>query len=243
MRPAVIAHRGSSFDFAEHTYEAYLAAIAAGADGFECDVRLTADDVLICWHDSDLARTSDGNGRISKMTWSQICEVNAGSWHHSGRDAKPLLLVDLLQLAVTSGKTLSIETKHPVRTSGRVEHLLAELLSPYLPLPPTSPTSAQFRMMSFSRQAVRRWQKLVPNIPAVFLVEKNDSLRSNAPVIGPDIDMIRQDPSLVARIHNSGREVHVWTVDKIEDVALCIELGVDAIITNKPAEVLAAIGD
>lgn len=243
MRPAVIAHRGASFDFAEHTYQAYLAAIEAGADGFECDVRLTADDVLICWHDSDLARTSDGVGKISKMTWDQISQVDAGSWHRAGRSAKPLLFTDLLQLAVTSDKTISIETKHPVRTGGRIEHLLAELLKPYLPLPPTSAATARFRMMSFSRQAVRRWQKLVPDVPAVLLVEKNRSLGINAPVIGPDIAMIRQDRSLVARMHDQGREVHVWTVDELEDVALCMELGVDALITNKPAEVLAAIGD
>jgi glycerophosphoryl diester phosphodiesterase len=48
---------------------------------------------------------------------------------------------------------------------------------------------------------------------------------------------------LVERILKQGREVHVWTVDEPDDIALCIGLGVDAIITNKPAEVVAAIGD
>jgi len=242
MRPAVIAHRGASFDFAEHTYEAYLAAIEAGADGFECDVRLTADDQLVCWHDSDLARTSNGRGRISKMTWSELGQVNAGSWHHAGREAKPLLFLDLLELAMTSGKTLSIETKHPVRTRGRIEHLLAQTLRPYLPMSSASPAQASFRMMSFSRQAVKRWQKLVPGVPTVFLVEKKHFLDIAAPVVGPGIHLIREDPSLVARMHDKGREVHVWTVDAIEDIELCMKLGVDAIITNKPAEVLAAIG-
>ena len=74
MRPVVIAHRGASLDYAEHTYEAYLAAIEAGADGFECDIRLTADNVLICWHDATLDRTSDGTGSISKLTWAQILD-------------------------------------------------------------------------------------------------------------------------------------------------------------------------
>lgn len=243
MRPVVIAHRGASFDYAEHTYAAYVAAIEAGADGFECDVRLTADDVLICWHDADLERTSDGRGTISKLPWAKIKEVNAGSWHHAGRDAKPLLFADLLQLAVSSGKSLSIETKHPVRTDGRVERMLAELLTPYLPLLPKAPASSRFRMMSFSRLAVRRWQKLVPSVPAVILIERKQAFAGRAPVVGAGIHLIRQDPSLIARIHSQGREVHVWTVDESKDIKLCIELGVDAIITNKPAEVVAAIGD
>ena len=147
MKPVVIAHRGASFEYAEHTYDAYLAAVEAGADGFECDVRLTADDVLMCWHDANLDRTSDGKGRISKLTWDQISEVNAGTWHWAGRNAKPLLFTDLLNLAITSGKSLSIETKHPVRTGGRVEHVLARLLAPHLPQSPGAPSLAKFRMM------------------------------------------------------------------------------------------------
>jgi glycerophosphoryl diester phosphodiesterase len=242
MRPAVIAHRGASVDYAEHTYEAYLAAIEVGADGFECDVRLTADNMLLCWHDADLDRTSDGKGSISKLTWAQIREVNAGSWHPTRRDAKPLLFSDLLQLAVNAGKTLSIETKHPVPSGGRVEHALAEILAPYLPLAPSAPALARFRMMSFSRLAVKRWQKLVPSVPTVSLIE-SERILDDAPVVGPGIGLIRQDPSLVDRLHKLGREVHVWTVDEPADIALCMKLGVDAIITNKPAEVVAAIGD
>lgn len=242
MRPAVIAHRGASFDYAEHTYDAYVAAIQDGADGFECDVRLTADDVLVCWHDADLARTSNGAGTVSKMTWAQLSEVDAGAWHRAGRVAKPLLFTDLLQLALESGKTLSIETKHPVRTGGRIEHMLADLLAPHLPLVPTAPAAARFRMMSFSKLAVMRWRKLVPSVPAVSLIERTYSFKGGGPVLGPGMHLIRKDPSLVARIHEQGREVHVWTVDERQDIELCLELGVDAIITNKPAEVVAAIG-
>jgi glycerophosphoryl diester phosphodiesterase len=242
MKPIVIAHRGASHDFAEHTYEAYVSAIESGADGLECDVRLTADNVLLCWHDSDLKRTSDGKGRISKLTWEEIRGVDSGSWHRAGRAAKPLLFSDLLHLAMEAGKSLSIETKHPVRSGGEIERALAEILAPYLPVKPSSPALAKFRMMSFSRFAVKRWQKLVPSIPAVALIGR-DRFIVGAPVVGPGIDLIRRDPSLVERLHEQGREVHVWTVDGLADIALCLKLGVDAIITNRPADVVAAIGD
>jgi glycerophosphoryl diester phosphodiesterase len=242
MKPIVIAHRGASSEYAEHTYDAYLAAIEAGADGFECDIRLTADDVLVCWHDATLDRTSDGKGSISKLKWAQIRDVNAGTWHMAGRNAKPLLFADLLELAITSGKSLSIETKHPVPTGGRVEHVLALLLAPHLPLPPSAPSLAKFRMMSFSKLAVKRWQELAPSVPAVSLIERERFMFADSPVVSPGIHLIRRDPSLVKRWHDEGREVHVWTVDSAADIALCVDLGVDAIITNKPADVVAAIG-
>jgi glycerophosphoryl diester phosphodiesterase len=242
MKPVVIAHRGASYDFAEHTYDAYVSAIEGGADALECDVRLTVDKVLLCWHDSDLKRTSDGKGRISKLTWDEIRGVDSGSWHRAGRAAKPLLFSDLLHLAIEAGKSLSIETKHPVRSGGEVERALAEILVPYLPVTPIAPALAQFRMMSFSKFAVKRWQRMVPSIPAVALIG-SDRFIGNAPIVGPGIDLIRRDPSLVERLHRQGREVHVWTVDGLSDIALCLKLGVDAIITNRPADVIAAIGD
>jgi len=58
MRPQVVAHRGASDDLAEHTLAAYLAAMEAGAEAFECDVRLTADGHLVCVHDRNLWRTA-----------------------------------------------------------------------------------------------------------------------------------------------------------------------------------------
>lgn len=60
----MIAHRGSSEDVPEHTLAAYRKAIEDGADGVECDVRLTADGVLVCVHDRRVDRTSNGRPRF-----------------------------------------------------------------------------------------------------------------------------------------------------------------------------------
>ena len=64
MRPQVVAHRGASHENAEHTLRAYIAALDAGADALECDVRLTADGHLVCVHDRNLRRTASSRGRI-----------------------------------------------------------------------------------------------------------------------------------------------------------------------------------
>ena len=66
-RPLVVAHRGASSTVAEHTLGAYVSAIEAGAEGLECDVRLTRDGHLVCVHDRTVNRTSDGTGVVSEL--------------------------------------------------------------------------------------------------------------------------------------------------------------------------------
>src|SRR6185369_5236115 len=110
------AHRGSSYRHAEHTLDAYLLAIEEGADGLECDVRLTRDGHLVCLHDSRLDRTSDGRGRVSVQTLADLERLDFG------RAAKVLTLQSLLDVALDAGRPLRllIETKHPVRYGGAV---------------------------------------------------------------------------------------------------------------------------
>jgi glycerophosphoryl diester phosphodiesterase len=69
---AVIAHRGASATWPEHTRAAYVQAIDDGADGLECDVHLTADGVAVCWHDATVDRTSDGTGPVHAHTLAQL---------------------------------------------------------------------------------------------------------------------------------------------------------------------------
>lgn len=78
--PLVIAHRGASGAYPEHTSGAYLRAIAEGADGLECDVRLTADGVIVCMHDRRIDRTSDGKGALSAKTYSELADRDYASW-------------------------------------------------------------------------------------------------------------------------------------------------------------------
>ena len=102
--------------------------------------------------------------------------------------------------------------------------------------------------MSFSQLSMRRVRALAPGLPTVFLMDRvplrfrDGSLPFGARIAGPSIEIIRAHPRYVARAHSAGAEVHVWTVDSPEDVDLCRELGVDAIITNRPRRVLETLG-
>ena len=75
---AVIAHRGEHLRHVENTLPAFQAAIDAGADFFECDVRTTADGRLVLMHDASVDRTTGGRGRISELTFDSIRSLHAG---------------------------------------------------------------------------------------------------------------------------------------------------------------------
>ncbi|MFM8628148.1 MAG: glycerophosphodiester phosphodiesterase, partial [Candidatus Nanopelagicus sp.] len=68
----IYAHRGASGEFPEGSQAAYLAAIEQGADGFECDVRLTKDKQIICYHDKDAKRLSNLDLKIADTNYEQL---------------------------------------------------------------------------------------------------------------------------------------------------------------------------
>ncbi|MBO0855918.1 MAG: glycerophosphodiester phosphodiesterase, partial [Nocardia sp.] len=73
--PFVVAHRGASGTLPEHTLAAYELALNEGADGVECDVRLTRDGHLVCVHDRTVDRTASGTGLVSEMTLDELREL------------------------------------------------------------------------------------------------------------------------------------------------------------------------
>src|SRR4249920_3920633 len=85
-RPQVVAHRGSSHDNPEHTLGAYVAALDAGAEGLECDVRLTADGHLVCVHDRDLRRTASSRQVVSTTDLAELTDLDFHSWKNPWAD-------------------------------------------------------------------------------------------------------------------------------------------------------------
>ncbi|MFE5773852.1 glycerophosphodiester phosphodiesterase [Streptomyces sp. NPDC056485] len=235
----VIAHRGASHEHPEHTLAAYRQAIDDGADALECDVRLSADGRLVCVHDRRVERTSDGRGVVSAMTYEELAGLDFGGWKgEAHRGAQVLLFEDLLKEALAADRPvgLAVETKHPTRAGGRLEAELVRVLKEH---GLADGSDGRVEVMSFSRNALVRLNRLAPGLPAVYLIER--AVRPPRPPFaghaGPGIDLLRKDPGLVARLKAKGLRVRVWTVDEPEDVELCVRLGVDTLITNRPREV------
>jgi len=258
--PLVIAHRGSSLAEPEHTLRAYVRAIEEGADALECDVRLTADSHLVCVHDRRVNRTSNGRGIVSTLELAELEGLDWGSWKRQhpheteqpDRDRDRLLTLRSLLTTVTAAADrplgLMIETKHPTRYAGLVERQLARMLAEFGLDGPQRPDAHWVRVMSFSQMAVQRMRQLCPDVPAVYLVEesvplrfRDGSLPRGIHIVGLDLKIVRRWPQTVERQQRRGHQVYVWTVDEPQDVALCLELGVDAIISNRPGMVVDAV--
>ena len=259
MRPQVVAHRGSSHDAAEHTLTAYVKALEQGAQGLECDVRLTADGHLVCVHDRDVRRTTAVKGLVSTMNLAELDELDFASWKNpwadlddeapdrDREDGRVLTLRRLLETVASYDRRveLAIETKHPTRYAGMVERRLVQLLDEFGWAGEGSPA----RMMSFSYNAVSRVQKLAPGLPVVILVEKAHHWPVLRPIagegwiVGPGIKELREHPGLGRHLVKEGREIHVWTVNTEADLDLCLDLGVTAVITDRPAHLLELLDD
>ena len=78
-RIVVIAHRGEHRAHPENTLPAFQAAIDAGADFFELDVRTTSDGRLVLMHDAKVDRTTNGGGAVRDLTFDQIRALDAGA--------------------------------------------------------------------------------------------------------------------------------------------------------------------
>jgi glycerophosphoryl diester phosphodiesterase len=261
VQPMIVAHRGASTHRAEHTLAAYALALEQGADGLECDVRLTRDGHLVCVHDRRVDRTSTGSGVVSTLTLERLSTLDYGSWHlepaehaddlvttHRIAPRPPpaetgvLTLDALLGLVVDArpGTKLFVETKHPVRYAGLVEAKLVALLSRYGLAKPKSKEDSPVVMMSFSARAVRRLHEHAPALPTVLLLaalspaRRDGSLPAYVDHTGPDIALLRADPDYVARGARHGHHTYCWTVDDPADVLLCQRLGVRFLATNSP---------
>ncbi|MFF1955976.1 glycerophosphodiester phosphodiesterase [Streptomyces sp. NPDC058220] len=253
----VVAHRGASEDAPEHTLAAYTKAIEDGADALECDVRLTADGHLVCVHDRRVNRTSNGRGAVSALELADLVTLDFGSWKDSEespdwRDREftsVLTLERLLELVADAGRPvqLAIETKHPTRWAGQVEERLLHLLGRFGLDDPT-PGESAVRIMSFSARSLHRIASAAPRLPTVYLMQfvsprlRDGRLPAGARIAGPGMRIVRNHPGYIARLHRAGHRVHVWTVNEPEDVDLCVRLGVEAIITNRPKQVLSQLG-
>ncbi|GAU66863.1 putative glycerophosphoryl diester phosphodiesterase [Streptomyces sp. NBRC 110611] len=163
-----------------------------------------------------------------------------------------LTLERLLELVADADRRveLAIETKHPTRWAGQVEERLVELLGRFgYTKPAMSPDwTPPVRVMSFSARSLHRVRAAAPGIPGVYLMQflrpryRDGRLPVGVGIAGPGIRILRSHPEYVAKAHQAGHQVHVWTVNEPADVELCQELGVDAVITNRPKQVRMQLG-
>ena len=224
----IYAHRGASGDFAEGSKAAYEGALAQGADGFECDVRLTKDKQIICYHDADTKRLSGIDLKIANTLSSEL-----------NQKINPYYFTELLELAISNKKDLVIETKHPVPTGGLIEKELHNLLSSKAAQ--IQKSGIRVLLISFSYLATLRNKK--SGFQSGLLINKKIIASFNtAQVIAANIEIVKKDHSFVLSQQKRGKKVIVWTVNNQDDLNLCKDLGIYAVITDNPARARKLLG-
>jgi glycerophosphoryl diester phosphodiesterase len=231
----IYAHRGASHDFPEMTMVAYENAVKQGADGFECDLRLTKDGVAVLWHDADLKRRANNAAVVHESTYAQLATIYP----------QIVTLDQFIDFGITEKKSLLLETKHPVPSRTEIENHVVQKL--HKEAKRIEKAGIDITVMSFSWFAVERVKQLDKSIALTYLIRETTprlSVRyTSAHSIGPGIAQLRKKPALAQQIKSAGKKLNVWTVDEPSDIILCRHLGVDNLITNRPAfarEVLAA---
>lgn len=263
MTPLLIAHRGASAVWPEHTRAAYLRAIADGADGLECDVRLTADGVAVCWHDATVDRTTDGHGPVLDHTL-----VGLRALRHRGPvppadlgdpGEQVLTLAELVDLAVAAARplVLAIELKHPAPYGWAAERAVLDVLAA-AGWDGRRVGAVDVSLMSFHPGSLVELARLgvaptalmqLLDVPAGYLEDglaagQADALLAAAEDAiasgrvggaGPSVAYVRACPDRVAAWRAAGRVLRAWTVDTADDLAACVAAGVGEVTTNDPA--------
>ncbi len=214
----IFAHRGYSQKYPEMTRVAYQAAIEAGADGFECDVRLTKDKKVICFHDANTKRITGNYKLVSRLTAQEL--INK---------ADALTLEDLLGLAIDSRKDLLIETKHPVLSGGAIEKKTIDLINQYKD--EIDRAGIEVVIISFSYLAVRRVRR--SGITAAKVIRYGlGALISRSRVVAIKMSTLKRYPFLIKVI--KADRIYVWTVNSKEDLRWLKRREIFGVITDRP---------
>lgn len=226
----VISHRGEHLHHPENTLPAYQAAIDAGADFFEVDVRTTSDGQFVLMHDSDVHRTTNGSGKVRELTFQQIRSLDAGAkFAPEFQGVKVPTLDEALSLA--EGKTgIYLDVKgadpeqlvntvvqhhmeHHVLVYGNPELLATvERLRPDMKVMPEADSEASCKML------------LEHLHPKVLAFEESDFR-----------------PSVIQLAKEAHADIYVdrlWIRDRAEDWAAAIAQGATGIQTDHPAELV-----
>lgn len=217
----VIAHRGYSAKYPEMSREAYVNAIPV-SDGFECDLHLSSDLTLFCFHDDKLDRTTDLNGDVHEMTWAQISRANP----------QPITFKEYMKIAMDADKDVLIETKHPQKFKGLLEKYLSKEIQELNP-------RIDMSFMSFDPRAVWRMRKL-PGRKVMLLERKVFVPKFFADVVAPYWEIVTKE--WVDQVHARGQEIYVWTVNDPEVAKKLSDWGVDTLISDNPELIKKTLG-
>lgn len=236
--PLVMAHRGGAHEFEENTLDAFRACYEKGIRGFETDVRMTQDGVLVILHDDRLKRTYDAQGVVESKTADELKSVV------SKKGRKFLFLEEFLDFfADKPGVYIELEMKVGNKTSYPDERLRRYCRALHQAAEAKKPKTSIYAYTSFDERPLKEIRSLDEQAPTLFIsgnplseeiIQKAKDLRAH--YIGCQLNGTSR--TLVKQAQQQGFKVNCWPGHKIEDYYLCLGLGVNVHCTDIPLAVL-----
>jgi len=242
-RPLVFAHRGGCALGPENTLAAFDRGLAAGADGLELDVHLSADGVAVVHHDSTLDRTTSACGPLAARTAAELAQVDAGcrfagggTFPFRGQGVGIPTLAEVLhrypdlrlivEMKVDSGE-MGAAVARDVGRAGAAERVCvagygarsAAAARAALPEMASSACHAEVRLAVY--RAWARWPVRRASYGGYQVPERSGVMRIVS-------------PRFVRYAHRAALKVQVWTVDLEDDMRRLLAWGVDGLISNHP---------
>jgi glycerophosphoryl diester phosphodiesterase len=243
--PAVVAHRGDSAHVPENTLEAFEAAIGAGAEVVEFDVRITADGVAVVMHDADVDRTTDGSGLVRSLTLDEVRRLRI-DLPGGGAAGVPTLEETLRALAGRAAADIEIKNVpgdadfDPAREDA-VEATIAALEATGFDGPVI--------VSSFNPLSIAHCRRLAPDVPTGLLTDPSVDADAGLTFAGSEghawvLPFARRvldaPPGFAERAHTAGLRVGTWVSDDPNEAIALMHAGVDAVATNDPGAIVAA---
>jgi glycerophosphoryl diester phosphodiesterase len=225
----ITAHRGSKVRAPENTLSALRQAIDEGADYAEIDVQTTADGVVVLLHDADLMRVASISRRLRDIDYDELRDIDVGSWFAPEFSSER---IPTLQAAIDVARgriKLNIELKYTW-----ADPALAEKAGNIVQ---RNGFAANCVISSLNFEALTEIERVFPEFTTGFIVFQavGDLYSIEADFLR--ISAARATPRLVRVLHRRGRKVHVWTVNDLSNALSMIEMGVDNLITDEPADI------
>ena len=242
-RPWIVAHRGYRAKFPENTISSFEAAIEAEADMIELDVCMTSDRIPVVIHDSTLERTTDGKGKVSEKTYSELQKLDAGSWFSPEFKGEYIPTLEELLLRIRGRITVNIEIKPECFEKSSpfdaIEVQVCKLLEKLNMV--NSVLISSFEHSFFSRIQLwyKRFGKSIP--PRIAPLKGNyllDELvlelckRHNAFSYHPHESFVTKN--LINKMKAGGFRILPYTVNDEERMEHFINMGVSGIISDEP---------
>ncbi|MBH0010366.1 glycerophosphodiester phosphodiesterase family protein [Salinibacterium sp. SWN1162] len=230
----IAGHRGDATVAPENTLEALSLALDSAADYVETDVQLTADGVPVLMHDWTVDRTTDGTGPVWSYTYEELSALDAGSWFgEEFAGASVPTLEQFLNVLRWSTKNAILELKGSW-TDEQVA-LVADLVA-------RNGVNDHVILGSFDIMTLQAAQRISPELPGMLIVRDivgdpaQLAAAAGAVAIVTSKKAITGNPALVEQVHDAGLGLLIYTLNDTDTWTDAVALGVDGIITDRPAE-------